>query len=108
MHDASRVRYPFLPLRRTPRSPAPSSLHRRRSKKRIDIRDLVLPWRPLYALLEKELFPKQRRTGLTNISETLLDLAEFAQRFFAPQETDEMLQTFLPRLDGSNLNVSAR
>ncbi|PWN54156.1 hypothetical protein IE53DRAFT_24314 [Violaceomyces palustris] len=74
------------------------------SKKRITIKDLILPWRPLYNILEKELFPKQRRTGLTNISETLLDLAEFAQRFFPASEADEMLRTFLPKMDGSNLN----
>lgn len=35
------------------------------SKKKIDISDLQLPWRPIYAILEKELFPKQRKTGLT-------------------------------------------
>lgn len=34
-------------------------------KKRIDISDLQLPWRPIFAILEKELFPKQRKTGLT-------------------------------------------
>lgn len=76
------------------------------SKKKLDIKDLVLPWKPLWLLLEKELFPKQRRTGLTNISTKLLDLAEFSQRFFDPNETEEMLKTFLPRLDGSELNVS--
>ena len=73
-------------------------------KKYINIKDLVLPWKPLYNLLEKELFPKQRRTGLTNVSDTLLDLAEAAQRFFPPSEIDEMLRTFLPKMDGSNLN----
>ncbi|EPQ28803.1 uncharacterized protein PFL1_03606 [Pseudozyma flocculosa PF-1] len=74
------------------------------NKRKLDIKDLVLPWRPLYNLLEKELFPKQRRTGLTNVSDFLLDLAETAQRFFAPSEADEMLQTFLPKLDGSSIN----
>lgn len=34
-------------------------------KKRIDISDIQLPWRPIFAILEKELFPKQRKTGLT-------------------------------------------
>jgi proteasome activator subunit 4 len=32
------------------------------SKKRIDIRDLQLPWKPIYNLLERELFRKQRET----------------------------------------------
>ncbi|EST07615.1 Protein of unknown function DUF3437 [Kalmanozyma brasiliensis GHG001] len=74
------------------------------NKKKCDIRDLVLPWRPLYNILEKELFPKRRRTGLTNIADVLLDLAETAQRFFPASEADEMLRTFLPKMDGSNLN----
>lgn len=72
-------------------------------KKRIDIRDLQLPWRPLYNILERELFPKQRKTGLTTISASLLNLAEFCQRFFPPHEASAMLATFLPRLNGSKL-----
>ncbi|KAJ1028660.1 hypothetical protein NDA16_001826 [Ustilago loliicola] len=74
------------------------------NKKKLDIKDLVLPWRPLYNILEKELFPKRRRTGLTNIADILLDLAETAQRFFPASEADDMLRTFLPKMDGSNLN----
>ena len=73
------------------------------SKKKIDISDLQLPWRPIYAVLEKELFPKQRKTGLTNISSTLLNLTEFSQRFFPPHEVSAMLKCFLPRIS-SNLN----
>ncbi len=74
------------------------------SRKRIDIKDLVLPWRLLYDVMEKDLFPKQRRTGLTNISSTLLDLAEACQRFFHPSATMEMLNTFLPKMDGNSLD----
>lgn len=73
------------------------------SKKRIDILDLQLSWRPIYAILSKELFPKQRKTGLTNISSTLLSLTEYTQRFFPPHEIPAMLQEFLPRLS-STLN----
>lgn len=74
------------------------------NKKRIDINDLQLPWQPLYHLLEHELFPKKRKTGITNISLTLLTLTEYCQRFFPPHEAADMLSTFLPRLDGSSLN----
>ena len=74
------------------------------SKKKCNIKDLVLPWRPLYTILEKELFPKRRRTGLTNVADVLLDLAEAAQRFFPASEADEMLRTFLPKMDGASLN----
>ncbi|GAA5990324.1 hypothetical protein JCM11641_006250, partial [Rhodosporidiobolus odoratus] len=72
-------------------------------KKRIDISDLQLPWRPLYDLLKKELFPKQRKTGLTNVATTLLSLVEYSQRFFPPHEIPAMLASFLPRLS-PNLN----
>jgi len=75
-------------------------------KRRSSIADLVLPWRPLYTLLERELFPKQRKTGMTTISDTLLDLAEYAQRFFDPREAEEMLKEMLPMMDGSSINVS--
>lgn len=74
------------------------------NKKRIDINDLQLPWEPLYHVLELELFPKKRKTGITNISLTLLTLTEYCQRFFPPHEIPNMLATFLPRLDGSSLN----
>lgn len=74
------------------------------NKKRLDIEDLQLPWEPLYRVLELELFPKKRKTGITNISLTLLTLTEYSQRFFPPHEIPNMLSTFLPRLDGSSLN----
>lgn len=97
------------------------------SKKRIDISDMQLPWRPIFAILEKELFPKQRKTGLTyfhlaqltrhheadahsvlsNVSSTLLYLTEYSQRFFPPHEIPAMLQTFLPRLSASLNSILA-
>lgn len=73
-------------------------------KRRTSIADLVLPWRPLYTLLQRELFPKQRKTGMTTISDTLLDLAEYAQRFYDPLEAEEMLKEMLPMMDGSSIN----
>ncbi|GAA5921528.1 hypothetical protein JCM1841_000553 [Sporobolomyces salmonicolor] len=76
-------------------------------KKRIDISDLQLPWRPIYAVLEKELFPKQRKTGLTNVATNLLSLTEYSQRFFPPHEIPSMLATFLPRLSPSLNSILA-
>ncbi|KAI5481022.1 proteasome activator subunit 4 [Pseudohyphozyma bogoriensis] len=77
------------------------------SKKRISIVDLQLPWRKIWVLLEKELFPKQRKTGITNVSSTLLSLTEFAQRFFPPHEIPSMLSLFLPRLSSSLNSILA-
>lgn len=76
------------------------------SKKRIDITDVVLPWRPLYDLLERELYPKQRKTGTTSsLASSLMTLADTAQRFFPPHEAQDMLATFLPRLNGQKLET---
>lgn len=73
-------------------------------RKKITIAHLVLPWRPLYNMLKRELFVKERKTNQTNISNSLLDLALSAQRLFDPEEADEMLREMLPNLDGSDID----
>lgn len=73
-------------------------------KKLINIHDLRLDWRPLHALLIKELWPKRRKAGHTNLSTFLLDMAEVAQRFFHPSETQEMLEAILPRMQGDDID----
>lgn len=40
----------------------------------------------------------------TGVSNVLLDLAEYAQRFFPAREAHAMLQTVLPQMDGGDLN----
>ncbi|PWN28316.1 hypothetical protein BDZ90DRAFT_250757 [Jaminaea rosea] len=73
-------------------------------RRKISIKDLTLPWRPLYDLLSHHLFPKARATGLTGLSNTLMDLAGIAQRFFPPSDADDMLEEMLPQLDGYAIN----
>lgn len=73
-------------------------------RRRLALPDLTLPWRPLYDLLTAQLFPKQRATGVTNLSNRLLDVAMVAQRFFSPADAEDMLEEILPHLDGSNIN----
>ncbi|CAO1628827.1 unnamed protein product [Parajaminaea phylloscopi] len=73
-------------------------------RRKISIRDLTLPWRPLHEMLHRQLFPKTRQTGLTGLSNTLMDLAATAQRFFPPSEAEAILEKILPDLDGSNIN----
>lgn len=73
-------------------------------KKLISINDLRLDWRPLHALLVKELWPKRRKAGHTNLSTFLLDMAEVAQRFFHPSETQPMLEAILPRMQGDDID----
>lgn len=73
-------------------------------KRKINIKDLTLPWRPLYDMLGRHLFPKSRATGLTGLANILMDLAGAAQRFFPPSESQAMLEEMIPLLDGANIN----
>lgn len=73
-------------------------------RRKISIRDVQLPWKPLYDMLNRQLFPKARQTGLTGLSNTLMDLATTAQRFFPASEAEVILHEVLPLLDGSNIN----
>lgn len=58
----------------------------------------------MYRILEKEIFPKQRKTGHTIVFATLLTLTEYAARFFPPHAAPAMLSAFLPKFDGGSLN----
>ncbi|CEP09555.1 hypothetical protein [Parasitella parasitica] len=71
-----------------------------RHKKRLDPEDLELEWRPLYKLIERTLFPKNRQRTMLSESKymaTVLRLVEYAQRFFPPNAAAEILQEFLPK-----------
>jgi proteasome activator subunit 4 len=76
-----------------------------RSDKYLDVRDLQLQWKPLYDVLEPELFPKQRATGLTTNYYTYFNLAEVANTYFPPHTTIEILETILPQLQGIDINT---
>ena len=73
-------------------------------KQQISIKDLELPWKPLYHVLEHAVRHKQRRIGSSSIAGVLLDLAECCQRFFPASEASAMLEAMLPNLDGHDLN----
>ncbi|WFD34224.1 Proteasome activator BLM10 [Malassezia cuniculi] len=78
-----------------------------RPKFEISRDDLELPWEPLHAALVREVYQKQRRVGhggAGSVGGALLDLAEYAQRFFSPDAADAMLEAMLPRMDGHDIN----
>ena len=75
-----------------------------RPKKALEIRDMELPWRPLYDVLQREIFHKQRMRSVGQATGVLLDLAEEAQRFYPSSEAEAMLEAMLPRMDGTDLN----
>jgi proteasome activator subunit 4 len=85
-------------------------------KPKLDATDLSLPWKPLWRILQKELWPKSTlddstyvsyyRTTLylfintfrRNLVNILLYLADQCKRYYSPQEIPLMLETFLPLL----------
>ncbi|KAG6381418.1 armadillo-type protein [Boletus reticuloceps] len=68
-------------------------------KRRIESKDLHLPWWPLWQLLYKELFPK-KRLGQTNrnLNNILLYVAECCKPYFTADDIPDMLSTFLPMI----------
>lgn len=66
-------------------------------KRKLEATDLVLPWKPLWRSLQKELWPKNRLYESTrNMVNILLYLAEQCKRYFPASEIEEMLDVFIP------------
>ena len=92
------------------------------SRRKLDATDLQLPWRPLWRVLQKELWPKKRMHdssyvcplaitcpllvlslitdvyGRRNVVNILLFVAEQCKRYYSANEIPDMLSTFLPML----------
>ncbi|KAG6910596.1 hypothetical protein DXG01_009547 [Tephrocybe rancida] len=64
-----------------------------KSKKKISIDDMRLPWKPIYEILKSDLFLKRRQFEYTQLSWCMGYIASNARRFFSPAATEEMLQT---------------
>ncbi|EPQ60969.1 hypothetical protein GLOTRDRAFT_135553 [Gloeophyllum trabeum ATCC 11539] len=75
-----------------------------RSKKKISIEDLRLPWKPVFKILSKDLYLTRRQFEITQTSWYMGYVADNARRFFHPAAIDEMLATFLPNFNGTNLD----
>ncbi|CCM01636.1 uncharacterized protein FIBRA_03697 [Fibroporia radiculosa] len=68
-------------------------------RRKLESSDLQLPWKPLWRVLQKELWPKKRLNDSSrNMNNILLFVAEQCRRYFPADEIPEMLQTFLPLL----------
>ncbi|KAF9979719.1 hypothetical protein BGZ75_009303 [Mortierella antarctica] len=77
-----------------------------KKKDLIGPKDLTLPWRPIYDILERILFPKNRQRALLSESKRMsriIRLVDQAQRFFPPEAAAEILEEFIPKMDSSNL-----
>ena len=64
------------------------------------VRDLVLDWRPLWREIKFFVLPNEsgalQSSGLKRNIKTLTKMASFAQLYFSPDETPEMLDEILP------------
>ncbi|KAH7104159.1 hypothetical protein BKA62DRAFT_635182 [Auriculariales sp. MPI-PUGE-AT-0066] len=75
-----------------------------RSKKKLSVADMRLPWKEIYKILSEDLFLSRRQFEISQTTFYMGTLAANARRFFHPAATDEMLSTFVPLLNGNNLN----
>ncbi|KAF8058272.1 hypothetical protein FPV67DRAFT_1786012 [Lyophyllum atratum] len=75
-----------------------------KSKKKITIEDMRLPWKPIYDILKADLFLTRRQFEYTQLSWCMGYLADHARRFFSPAAIEEMLSTFVPLIDGTKLD----
>lgn len=75
-----------------------------RSKKKMSVDDLRLPWKPIYHVLSKDLFLSRRQFEISQTSNQMAQLAELTRRFFHPACADEMVDTILPSFNGLDLN----
>ncbi|KAF9474298.1 hypothetical protein BDN70DRAFT_884955 [Pholiota conissans] len=68
-------------------------------KKKLEPADLQLPWRPLWRVLQRELWPKgSLEESSRNLVNILLYVAEQCKRYYPASEIHEMLETFMPIL----------
>ncbi|TDL28808.1 ARM repeat-containing protein [Rickenella mellea] len=75
-----------------------------RSKRKLSIDDLRLPWKPIYDLISKELFLNRRKFEINQLPAYMGYIADSCRRFFHPAATEAMLETFLPLINGANLD----
>jgi proteasome activator subunit 4 len=67
------------------------------TKRKLELEDLQLPWKPLWRVLQRELWPKKRaQDGSRNVVNILLYVAEHCKRYYPADVIPEMLETFLP------------
>ncbi|GJE87739.1 proteasome-substrate-size regulator, mid region domain-containing protein [Phanerochaete sordida] len=73
-------------------------------KRKLEAKDLQLPWQPLWRVLQKELWPKRRlHDPNRNVVNVLLFVAEVCRRYYPASEIPEMLSLFTPVITQDNI-----
>ncbi|KAI0702460.1 hypothetical protein BC835DRAFT_1411015 [Cytidiella melzeri] len=75
-----------------------------KSKKKMTIEDMRLPWLPLYKILSKDLFLARRQYEISQTSWYMGFIAETVRRFFHPSATDEILSIIVPLINPTNIS----
>ncbi|KAI9438389.1 hypothetical protein F5148DRAFT_883735 [Russula earlei] len=75
-----------------------------RSKNKLSIGDIRLPWLPILDILRHDLFLTRRQFEVSQTSYYMGAIASTVQRFFHPAAIDQMLEIFVPTINGTNLN----
>ncbi|KLO18849.1 hypothetical protein SCHPADRAFT_819201 [Schizopora paradoxa] len=75
-----------------------------KSKKKITISDIRLPWKPIYDILSKNLFIPRRVYKPSHLPRYMFTLLRKVNRFFHPAAINEMMETMLPYLNGTDIN----
>nr|GAT49743.1 membrane protein [Mycena chlorophos] len=74
------------------------------STKKITIKDMRLPWRPIFDVLSKEMFLTRRQFEYTQIPWVFVYVAANSRRFFHPAAINDMLSVFLPLHNATDLD----
>ncbi|KZV77572.1 hypothetical protein PENSPDRAFT_621096 [Peniophora sp. CONT] len=75
-----------------------------RSRKKLSVQDLRLPWQPLLQALRSDLFLTRRQFEVSQMTYYMGHIASVVRRFFHPAAIDEMLTVFLPLMNGTELD----
>ncbi|CAG8507014.1 6948_t:CDS:10 [Ambispora gerdemannii] len=77
-----------------------------KKKEKIGPEDLTLPWKPLFEIIDRTFFPKNRQKTLISESKqikSIVRLVDYAQRFFPPETSEEILKKILPIYNANSL-----
>ncbi|KAI0050704.1 hypothetical protein FA95DRAFT_1581074 [Auriscalpium vulgare] len=75
-----------------------------RSKKKLGVKDIRLPWLPVLHILKRDLFLTRRQFEVSQTTWYMGHIASTVRRFFHPAAGDEMLARFVPMMNGTSLN----
>ncbi|KAJ3050497.1 hypothetical protein HK097_008547 [Rhizophlyctis rosea] len=73
-----------------------------KKEKLIPTDQLILQWRPLYDIIQRNLYPRQKEKvypGAGRHAPSVMKLVMYANRFFPPEATAEILEELLPDIN---------